>query len=1312
MNPTGQRSGFRRFRLPAAALIGALATCVEHQAPTSTEPGLPGGQAAATLAAAAISQTLLTAGHDPNNLRVFTTAAITPAPNALVTVAVLTHQSSAAAPAPTLTGGGMGAWDVVATTTSNGTTPLDRVTIFRAMSASPGSGPITITSSVTVSNCQWIVSQWDGVETGGTNGAGAIVQTGSTSGTAVNGLTVALAAFASPSDAAYGVFGIASATPVGTAGSGFTRIDEQPSGEGTTGDLFAEWAVDLNTINATWSSKNAGALGVEIRAAAGGGGGGGVSAALSTVAAAPSSIAAGSGTSTITVTAKDASGNALSGATVVLSATGTGNTVTQPPGTTGANGVATGTISSTVAESKTVSATIDGTAITQTATVTVTTTSQVVSASQSTVVATPTSIPTGGATSTVTVTAKDASGNPISGATVVLAQTGSMSLLTQPAGTTNASGVATGTLTSTMGETTIISATINGTAITQTASVAVGGQTGDITHTLLASGNNAANQRIYTTGAIAPAPNALITVAILMRRSSGALNPAISGGGMAAWDAVASADFDTQGTPTKRLVIFRALSPSPGSGPITITFSSSVSNVQWIVSQWSGVETGGTNGSGAIVQSGAGRSDGATSLAVSLGAFGAGADVAYGVVGVAKNGPTVSPGTGFTEETEVSSGESSALEAEWAANQNTVGATWGSTTKAGMLALEIKAGNAGPVVPVATVDVSPASAIVAVGGTVQLSAQPKDAGGEPLTGRSITWGTSAPAIADVSSSGLVTGKGAGGPVTITATSEGISGTASVTVTSTAEPVASVEVLPASAGIVVGGTVQLTATPKDAGGQALTGRVISWQTNAPQFATVSNAGLVTGVAAGPATVTATSEGKSGTSSITVSTGGTAALVGQWSAVLPAPMVLVHQHLLLDGRVLSFGGSSSIPQVFDPATGTFTAVPSPSLLFCSGHAFLSDGRLVVSGGGSGNGLGHPNADIFDPATATWSVGPTMSFARWYPTNTTLPSGEILTMAGADENGSPVPIPEIGDGTSWRQLTGASLSLPNYPRNFVAPDGRIFTAGPSAQSHWLDVTGTGSWTNGPSMNYGSRTYGSAVMYESGKILFVGGNSTPTNTAEIIDLNQANPQWTFTGSLSYARWNLNATLLPTGEVLVTGGVNGDRANPALKVNATELWSPATGTWTLMAPSAPLLRGYHSTTLLLPDGRLIHAGGGAGGGTIDNLNYEIYSPPYLFKGARPNVTGVTGTAGYGQTLTVQTPDGASITKVTLIHTGSVTHAFDEAQRLVSLSFSTVSGGLSVTLPASRNIAPPGPYLLFLVNGNGVPAVGRIVMLQ
>src|SRR5437773_43882 len=173
---------------------------------------------------------------------------------------------------------------------------------------------------------------------------------------------------------------------------------------------------------------------------------------------------------------------------------------------------------------------------------------------------------------------------------------------------------------------------------------------------------------------------------------------------------------------------------------------------------------------------------------------------------------------------------------------------------------------------------------------------------------------------------------------------------------------------------------------------------------------------------------------------------------------------------------------------------------------------------------------------------------------------------------------------------------------------------------------------------------------MYEPGKILYVGGGP-PTNTAEIIDLNQSSPAWSFTGSMAFARRQMNATVLPTGQVLVTGGTSGSGFNnPVGAVHAAEMWDPATGVWTTMASNA-VTRIYHSTTLLLPDGRVLHTGSGDGAGAVDELSYEIYSPPYLFKGARPSITGTTpNVVGYGQSLFVGTPDGASITKVTFAH--------------------------------------------------------------
>jgi uncharacterized protein YjdB len=169
--------------------------------------------------------------------------------------------------------------------------------------------------------------------------------------------------------------------------------------------------------------------------------------------------------------------------------------------------------------------------------------------------------------------------------------------------------------------------------------------------------------------------------------------------------------------------------------------------------------------------------------------------------------------------------------------------------------------------PVASVSVNPASASVTTGQTVQLTATPRDASGNPLTGRVVTWATNDGAVATVSGSGLVTAQG-GGTATITATSEGQSGTAAITVTQPTFPVASVSVTPASLSLTVGQTGQLTATPRDAGGSPLTGRVVTWTTNSAAVATVNGNGLVTAQGAGTATITATSEGKSATAAITV------------------------------------------------------------------------------------------------------------------------------------------------------------------------------------------------------------------------------------------------------------------------------------------------------------------------------------------------------------------------------------------------------------------------------------------------------------
>src|SRR5205809_649327 len=205
-------------------------------------------------------------------------------------------------------------------------------------------------------------------------------------------------------------------------------------------------------------------------------------------------------------------------------------------------------------------------------------------------------------------------------------------------------------------------------------------------------------------------------------------------------------------------------------------------------------------------------------------------------------------------------------------------------------------------VPVASVAVSPTTASVAVGQTQQLSATPKDASGNPLTGRTVSWSSGNTAVATVSASGLVTGVGAGA-ATITAASEGQSGTAAITVTSV--PVASVAVSPAAASVPAGQAVQLSAVTKDSAGTVLTGRALTWASSNGGIASVNGSGLVTGVAVGAATITATSEGKSGTAAITVT-------------ALPP---VTGSCLALAGPTITLSGMSTSPyQNTRPVTGT--------------------------------------------------------------------------------------------------------------------------------------------------------------------------------------------------------------------------------------------------------------------------------------------------------------------------------------------------------------------------------------------------------
>jgi hypothetical protein len=459
-------------------------------------------------------------------------------------------------------------------------------------------------------------------------------------------------------------------------------------------------------------------------------------------------------------------------------------------------------------------------------------------------------------------------------------------------------------------------------------------------------------------------------------------------------------------------------------------------------------------------------------------------------------------------------------------------------------------------------------------------------------------------------------------------------------------------------------------------------------------------------------------------------GDPSVVGQWSGPIDLGIVAIHTHLLPNGKVLfwsrqqnSGGGDAlgfSQTYVFDTATNSFvtTAFNSTTNLFCSGHSFLPDGRLLVAGGHHGaDGIGEPHANIFDPATNTWTRAQDMNAGRWYPTTCPLGNGDAVVVSGNVGSGGVGnnTLPQVFQPASgtWRSLTSAQLGLQLYPWMLLAPNGRVFNSGPDQFTRYLATSGAGAWFSGPTSNGGFRDYGSSVMYDDGKVLIAGGGG-PTNTAEVVNVSRETPAWRFVGSMAFARRQMNATLLPDGQVLVTGGTSGGGFTNAVgSVLAAESWNPSTETWTTLA-SMTERRLYHSTAILLPDGRVMSGGGGfpaSDGGDSNHTTIEYYSPPYLFRGARPAISSAPASAAGGAEIFVGTPDAASIGKVTLVRLSSVTHAFNQNQHINILSFRQAAGGLNVSLPRSGTLTPPGHYMLFLVNSNGVPSVASIIQV-
>ena len=503
-----------------------------------------------------------------------------------------------------------------------------------------------------------------------------------------------------------------------------------------------------------------------------------------------------------------------------------------------------------------------------------------------------------------------------------------------------------------------------------------------------------------------------------------------------------------------------------------------------------------------------------------------------------------------------------------------------------------------------------------------------------------------------------------------------------------------------------------------------------------------------------------------------------LLGSWSATVQLPTVPVAAAMLPNGKVLVWSSydpltfetdtsdapNNTLMSVYDPATGAVSPLMDSGVeanMFCPSISYLPNGEILVAGGSSSD-----HTSIYNPFIGqygTWTNDADLNIARGYNAGVTLSNGDVFTIGGSWIGASGGKDGELWTpGGGW-QLTGIPGSVitgpdlldaaqgytefgDNHDWLFAMPNGRVFDAGPSNQMYFFDPL-AGIYT--PAGNRDADPYsvnGDAVMYAPGKILKIGGASAytnkpvlgltgvdATNSAYLIDISQdyTNPGALATAAvtqlapMNFPRAYSNAVVLPDGEVFIVGGQTQPLQftdNDA--VMTPEIWNPVTMQFTELAPM-PTPRDYHSTALLMPDGRVWVGGGGDCGGcpndsgiddpSANHPNFEIYTPPYLYApdgslAVRPVITSAPASLTLGNALTVAA--SGTVTSFDLVRMGTSTHTLDTDQRRVPLTIqSAVNGTYTLTVPGDPGITVPGYWMLFALDAKGVPSVSAIIQI-
>jgi Domain of unknown function (DUF1929)/Glyoxal oxidase N-terminus/Kelch motif len=484
----------------------------------------------------------------------------------------------------------------------------------------------------------------------------------------------------------------------------------------------------------------------------------------------------------------------------------------------------------------------------------------------------------------------------------------------------------------------------------------------------------------------------------------------------------------------------------------------------------------------------------------------------------------------------------------------------------------------------------------------------------------------------------------------------------------------------------------------------------------------------------------------------------------------PDYAIHAALLPTGKVILWGYPATPrrgqrPNVgnawlWDPAAGYGSsafkrvAPPDAAAIYCSGESLLPNGNLFIAGGNLDLEVskGLKTTFTFNPFSETWHRQGDLGHGRWYPGQVVLPDGRVAILGGYTERGYsqnntqlevwprrdlPAPSDSSLDaaGLPPERIASGDRYTALYPHLFLTPAGKVLLAGPgNADSALLDLR-TFTWAEiGVLPRRLDRIGGNAVLLPGGaRVLQIGGYDYPTfvkrkvsraasSTASVATDGRGG--WKTASSQSVGRAYANTVLLPDGTMVTIGGGAGrgtdakggtswtDGRDPALRT--VELYDPRTGKWRV-GPRERRFRTYHSVALLLPDGSVLSAGDDVHEDQFrPNATWigsaEIYRPPYLFKGARPTISAAPAVVTAAQPFAVSTPDAASVDRAVLMAPSATTHGADMNQRAVPLRIAgRADGQITFATPGNLNVVPPGYYMLFLVNAQGVPSVASWV---